>query len=99
MNTVAQDANDMLNIIAQNAQKLIEEAQKEIERVNKQHSSNILHNAIDALGSIAHKVVDTSNSINQGVHNIIGGTVNTVAGTAHKVIDTITGILQWGKRQ
>lgn len=89
----------MLNTIAENAQKLIEDAQKEIERVNKQRNGNILHHAIDSLESIAHKVIDTSNAINQGVHNIVGGTLNTVTSGAHKVIDTITGLLKWKRRE
>lgn len=60
-------------------------------------SGNILHKAIDKLGSAAQKVVDTSNRLNQGVHDLIGNTFNKVTGSAHKVVSTVTGILTWGK--
>lgn len=60
-------------------------------------SGNILHRAIDKLGSAAQKVVDTSNKLHQGVHDLIGNTFNKVTGSAHKVVSTVTGILTWGK--
>lgn len=60
-------------------------------------SGNVLHRAIDKLGGAAQKVVDTSNRLQQGVHDLIGNTFNKVTGGAHKVVSTITGILTWGK--
>lgn len=56
----------MLNTIAQNAQKLVEEAQKEIAKLNQQHGG-----IIGRLTSIAQKVLETTNQINESVINKI----------------------------
>lgn len=56
----------MLNAIAQNAQKLVEEAQQEIAKLNQQHLG-----IIDRLTSIAQKVMDTTKQINEAVINKI----------------------------
>jgi len=102
---------DVLERASQNVDKLIEEAKQVLVKAAQngkghgkvddiiQGGGNILHGAINALGSAAQKVVDTSNKINQGVHNLVGNAFDKVSGGAHKVVDTVTGILNWGKNK
>lgn len=56
----------MLNTIAQNAQKLVEEAQEEIAKLNKQHGG-----IINRLTSIARKVFQITGQINESIINKI----------------------------